>query len=106
MLADPMCGDDEVWTLGGLSVRKADPLPSVTPEVRKAIEESWNEYARQNDLIPKSINYHNQQRTYFNGAVQAIQAIFPNPAGVDAMSKEIPAVWAICLLSGRPIDTN
>jgi hypothetical protein len=74
-----------------------------TTEVRQAIEQSWRSRATAQGVKPGSVASRRAEVEFFAGAMAAMQALFPNEDNPDAISKLVPPIWVINIMSGRPV---
>ena len=71
--------------------------------LKEKIEARWLSRAVAQGLKPKSKAYRVQEVEFFSGAMAAIEAADESPRPDNTMSKQVPAIWVIKIISGRPV---
>ncbi len=70
--------------------------------IQEAVESQFIDHAKALGLQPGMKKYAKLERTFFAGAVVAVNAAYP-PAARGLVSDVMPAVWTDCLTSGAPV---
>lgn len=70
--------------------------------LRARIEQAWRERANTQGYKPKSAAYRKAEIEFFTGAMHAIHALDPE-AKPEKISGNVPAIWVINGMTGRPI---
>lgn len=73
-----------------------------TDNVKMAVETAWISRADTQQLKPKTMAYKRAEVEFFVGAMTAIHAMDPN-AEPDKLSRLVPAIWTVNIMSGRPV---
>jgi hypothetical protein len=76
-------------------------VPKMTPELKLEIEKKWETAAVSLGVRPGTIDYIRQEKLFFQGVMDTLQLMFPNSENNEALSKEIPPIWAINHFAGR-----
>ena len=73
----------------------------ISDEAKTAIENMWRHRAKAAGWRPKSMMYKRAECEFFTGAVATINALDDTPRGDDEMSKKVPVIWIMNLLTGQ-----
>jgi len=71
--------------------------------LKHKIEAHWLKRAEASGLKPKSMAYRKAECEFFAGAMAAIEAADDRPREGNTMSSNVPAIWVINILTGRPV---
>jgi len=82
---------------------KAPEKKEPTVNIKEKIEARWLARAVAQGLKPKSKEYRVKECEFFAGAMAAIEAADETPREGEAMSKQVPVIWVINIMSGRPV---
>ena len=80
-----------------------DGVKGFSEENKAAVLSAWKQHIENLDLRPGTREYKNAEVSFFQGAIQTLQSLFPNVENPEALSKEVPTWWAIAIMSGRQI---
>ena len=82
---------------------KAPEKKEPTMNTKEKIETMWLKRAVDQGLSFKSKTYRKQEVEFFAGAMAAIEAMDESPRELGTMSKQVPVIWIINIMSGRPV---
>lgn len=71
-------------------------------EIANAIRDQWLARVKASGLKPKTMAYKRAEVEFAAGAMAALVAVFKED-GKDEMPPQVPAIWVINAMSGRPI---
>lgn len=72
-------------------------------ELRESIGRQWLSRAKEQELKPGTAKYRRAEIEFFCGAMAALNAVKPNKEHPELIGDLVPRVWAISIMTGRPV---